>query len=163
MVGILLKHFIIENAIDVFFENMILNFKKYKFVCKGSELNRSMHGKLVTVSGRNLLKPITGKLCYPIMQFGSKSSKITAKHAHLADLELTSIYGIIEPDDIMIKEITYYDCTILVANQYTVNFEYRRYRSRKIYKDGSVSPYFFMEYIGSRSAYHTHEFIKKYI
>lgn len=44
------------------------------------------------------------------------------------------------PDDIDLKHITYYDCRIELANQYTVHFSYKKYRSYQEYKDDSRTP-----------------------
>lgn len=68
------------------------------------------------------------------------------------------------PYDLGLKHITYYDCRIELANQYTVHFSYKTYSSYQEYKDGSRTPCSYLEDNGMhRTAYHDPHFITNYI
>ncbi len=102
MLHTLLKHFVIENAIEVFFENLITNCKTYNSSCRGADVNTSMHGMVVTVTGSNMDRPLRGIINYPYLDNRGRYIRAsTARLPHLISIESHSSYGIIESDDII--------------------------------------------------------------
>lgn len=103
MLHTFLKHFIVENAIEVFFENLITNCKTYNYSCKGADLTPAMHGLMVTVTGHNLHNPLRGIIKYPRLDnTGLTYKSVRTSHLpHLTSIDSGTSYGIIEEDDII--------------------------------------------------------------
>lgn len=67
------------------------------------------------------------------------------------------------PDDLGIKHITYYNCEILLVNEYTVHFSYKTYTSYREYKDGSRTPCSYLKDTDIyRTSFHDPHFVINY-
>lgn len=93
MIATWIKHCIYEKAIEVFFDSIVTNFTISDDMCLGKDLTKKMHGLVVTVKGRNLNVPLTGRLWFPLIDKG------ILRGPQLHSLYSRESYGVIEDDD----------------------------------------------------------------